>query len=66
MGLLDISRGRFVYVRGLGFKDHGRARNALDPSNRDGAIAIEPWTGVAGMYSPTPSPPTPIAEFPTT
>jgi hypothetical protein len=52
VGLLDIRRGRFVYVRGLGYKDHGLARNALDPSDRDGAIAINPWQGVYGMYQP--------------
>jgi hypothetical protein len=52
VGLLDIKRGRFLYVRGLGYKDHGLAQNALDPSDRDGAIAINPWDGVYGMYQP--------------
>jgi hypothetical protein len=52
VGLLDVKRARFLYVRGLGYKDHGLARNALDPSDRDGAIAIEPWANVAGMYQP--------------
>jgi hypothetical protein len=52
VALLDISRARFLYVRGLGYKDHGLPRNALDPSDRDGAIAIEPWANVFGMYQP--------------
>jgi 2',3'-cyclic-nucleotide 2'-phosphodiesterase / 3'-nucleotidase / 5'-nucleotidase len=52
VGLLDFERARFLYVRGLGYKDHGLARNALDPSDRDGAIAINPWANVAGMYQP--------------
>jgi 2',3'-cyclic-nucleotide 2'-phosphodiesterase / 3'-nucleotidase / 5'-nucleotidase len=52
VGLLDYERARFDYVRGLGFKDHGQTRNALDPSDRDDAIAIEPWENVFGMYQP--------------
>ncbi len=39
-------------MRGLGYKDHGRERNAFDPSDRDGAIAINPWDRVNGMYQP--------------
>jgi hypothetical protein len=49
---LDIRRARFQFVRGLGYKDHGLAQNALDPSDRDGAIAINPWQNVFGMYQP--------------
>jgi 2',3'-cyclic-nucleotide 2'-phosphodiesterase / 3'-nucleotidase / 5'-nucleotidase len=52
VALLDIHRARFLFVRGLGYKDHGLVRNALDPSDRDGAIAIEPWANVFGMYQP--------------
>jgi hypothetical protein len=52
VGWLDIRRGRFQFVRGLGFKQHGLTRNALDPSDRDGAIAINPWQNVFGMYQP--------------
>jgi hypothetical protein len=52
VGYLDVDRGRFEFVRGLGFKDHGRERNALDPSDRDGQIAIRPWANVLGMYQP--------------
>jgi 5'-nucleotidase len=52
VGVLDIERGRFLLVRGLGYKDHGRARNALDPSDEDGGININPWEGLEGMYQP--------------
>jgi 2',3'-cyclic-nucleotide 2'-phosphodiesterase / 3'-nucleotidase / 5'-nucleotidase len=52
VGVLDIERGRFVLVRGLGYKDHGRERNALDPSDEDGGININPWDGLEGMYQP--------------
>jgi hypothetical protein len=52
VGLLDIERGRFLFVRGLGFKDHGLERNALDPSDEDGGININPWDGLEGMYQP--------------
>jgi hypothetical protein len=52
VALLDIDRGRFLYVRGLGYKGHGKERNALDPSDRDGAIAINPWDRLYGMFQP--------------
>jgi hypothetical protein len=52
VGVLDIERARFLYVRGLGLKDHGRERNALDPSDEDGGINIDPWDGLEGMYQP--------------
>ena len=52
VGILDVARARFEVVRGLGFKDHGQARNALDPSDRDGGISIRPRPGVFGMYQP--------------
>ena len=40
------------FIRGLGFKDHGRPENAFDPSDRDGGIHINPWPNVFGMYQP--------------
>lgn len=48
---LDIARKRFTKIAGLGFKDHSLPENALDPSDRDRAIAIAPWP-VVGMYQP--------------
>jgi hypothetical protein len=35
----------------LGTKDHSLMANALDPSDRDGSIAIEPWP-VHGLFQP--------------
>lgn len=52
IGILDVEAAKFRLVRGLGFKDHGLARNALDPSDRDGGIRIAPWPNVVGMYQP--------------
>jgi 2',3'-cyclic-nucleotide 2'-phosphodiesterase / 3'-nucleotidase / 5'-nucleotidase len=52
VGVLDVRRARFEVVRSLGFKDHGKTANALDPSDRDNAIAIAPWKGLFGMYQP--------------
>ena len=51
VGVLDIKNARFQYVRGLGYKDHGLSRNALDPSDEDG-IDIDSWKNVFGMYQP--------------
>lgn len=52
VGVLDVRRARFDVVRSLGFKDHGRTYNALDPSDRDGGIQIAPWDNLFGMYQP--------------
>lgn len=51
LGLLDIVSGRFTALKGLGFKNHKLAANALDPSDRDGAIKIKPYP-VFGLYQP--------------
>jgi 2',3'-cyclic-nucleotide 2'-phosphodiesterase / 3'-nucleotidase / 5'-nucleotidase len=52
VGVLSLPLGRFLAVRALGFKNHGLPRNAFDPSDRDNAIAINPWANVFGMYQP--------------
>ena len=52
VGVLDIRRARFEVVRSLGFKDHGKTANALDPSDKDNAIQIAPWKNLFGMYQP--------------
>jgi hypothetical protein len=51
VGVLDLKKKRFKFVRSLGFKDHGLAANALDPSDEDG-IDIGAWDNVFGMYQP--------------
>jgi hypothetical protein len=51
VGVLDLRKKRFKFVRSLGFKDHGLAANAFDPSDEDG-IDIGTWDNVFGMYQP--------------
>lgn len=51
LGVLDIKRGLFTALRGLGFKDWSQSANQLDPSDRDGAIKLASWP-LQGMYQP--------------
>ena len=51
IAVLDIAAGEFTAIRGLGFKDHLRAGNELDVSDRDGGINIANWP-VYGIYHP--------------
>jgi len=51
IAVLDLDRGVFTEIRPLGLKDHSLPGNELDPSDRDGAIAIASWP-VMGMYQP--------------
>jgi hypothetical protein len=51
IAILDIEKGDFSQLVGLGFKDHSRASNRLDASDRDGGINIAHWP-VFGMYLP--------------
>ena len=48
---IDIGKKKFIEVRGLGYKDHGKVQNALDASKKDGKIDIRPWP-LKGMYMP--------------
>jgi hypothetical protein len=52
IGVLDIDRARFVFVRSLGFKDHGAAGNGIDATDKDSAPTIQPRANVFGMYQP--------------
>jgi hypothetical protein len=49
--VLDVRRGVFTEIAGLGFKDHSLGGNGLDASDRDGANLIANWP-VFGMYQP--------------
>lgn len=49
--VLDIEKSKIVDVFGLGYKKHNRNKNAMDASNKDDAINIQPWP-VRGMYQP--------------
>lgn len=51
VAVLDLASNRITQVLPLGFKDHSVVGNALDPSNKDDAIAIAQWP-VLGMYQP--------------
>lgn len=48
---LDIIKGEFTGVVGLGFKDHSITGNGIDASDRDSTINITTWP-VKGMYMP--------------
>ena len=54
---VDLTAGSVTGVRALGFKDHSRAGNGLDASDRDsptstGSVNIRTWPGLFGMYQP--------------
>jgi DNA-binding beta-propeller fold protein YncE len=51
LAVLDILNTEITAVLPLGTKDHSLADNALDPSDRDGGININPWP-VRGLYMP--------------
>lgn len=48
---VNLRSGKVKDIVPLGYKDHRLVENALDPSNRDDAIAIDNWP-VYGMYQP--------------
>lgn len=49
---IDIPSAKAKRLIPLGFKDHGRAGNELDVSDRDGGIRIKSWPGLYGVYHP--------------
>ena len=51
MAKLDIGSANVTDLYGLGYKKHRLGRNALDASDKDDAINIQPWP-VYGMYQP--------------
>ncbi len=51
LAIVDLDTATVTDIVPLGFKDHSRRGNALDPSNRDDEIAIANWP-VKGMYMP--------------
>jgi DNA-binding beta-propeller fold protein YncE len=51
LAIVDIASATVTSVVPLGTKDHSLARNALDPSDRDGGTRIAPWP-VRGLYQP--------------
>jgi 2',3'-cyclic-nucleotide 2'-phosphodiesterase/3'-nucleotidase/5'-nucleotidase len=51
IAIVDIEMGSITTVVPLGFKDYSLEENAIDASNEDGAINIQPWP-VFGMFQP--------------
>lgn len=49
---VDLASATVTDIHALGFKDHGLARNALDPSDRDDKVALRTYEGLKGMYQP--------------
>ena len=54
---IDVSNAKVVALYPFGFKDHGLAGNGLDVSDADGsngagAINIQTWSNIRGMYMP--------------
>lgn len=48
---IDLSSARIESIMPLGYKDHAKAGNELDPSERDGGVKQGSWP-VKGMYLP--------------
>jgi 5'-nucleotidase len=49
---IDLATATVSGILPLGFKDHGLAANALDPSDRDGRYELRTYEGLYGMYEP--------------
>ncbi len=52
LGVLDIIDGEFDEIIALGFKDYSLDSNSLDASNEDGAINLQSYNNLVGMYQP--------------
>ncbi|MEX2092643.1 MAG: choice-of-anchor I family protein, partial [Pirellulales bacterium] len=51
LAVVDVATARVEKIVGLGFKDHSRAANGFDASDRDGGVHVRRWP-VFGMYQP--------------
>ena len=54
---LDVNNAKVLDIYPLGYKDHGIEGNGMDVSDADGvegagAIKIQPWSNVRGLYMP--------------
>ncbi|WP_394278608.1 choice-of-anchor I family protein, partial [Microbacterium sp.] len=49
---IDLASATVTDIHALGFKDHGLAANALDPSDRDGKVELRTYPGLKGIYMP--------------
>ncbi|KAF8069409.1 Gigasin-3a [Scenedesmus sp. PABB004] len=51
IAVVDVARAEVVNILGLGMKNHSAPGNALDTSDKDGAVNIKPWP-LLGLYQP--------------
>ena len=51
VAVVDIRGGTIKKILPLGFKNYDLAKNAMDPSDKDGGVFLNPWN-VKGMYLP--------------
>jgi DNA-binding beta-propeller fold protein YncE len=51
MATVDVGLARVEQIIGLGLKDHSRAGDGFDASDRDGGVRLRRWP-VFGMYQP--------------
>ena len=52
IAVVDLASATVTAINPLGFKDHGLAANALDPSDRDGVVELRTYEGLKGIYMP--------------
>ena len=49
---IDLNNQRVIAIHPFGVKDYGLAVNAIDASDKDGAVNFSRYPGVVGMYQP--------------
>ncbi|WP_168204072.1 choice-of-anchor I family protein [Aliikangiella coralliicola] len=52
LAVVDLKSKSITGVKGLGYKDHSLARNALDASDKDNKVNITSYDNLYGMYQP--------------
>jgi len=52
IAVIDIAKATVERIMPLGFKDHGRAGNELDTSDKDGGPSLRAWPGLYGVFQP--------------
>ncbi|MCP2635807.1 bifunctional metallophosphatase/5'-nucleotidase [Microbacterium sp. HD4P20] len=52
VAVVDLDSATVTDVWSLGFKGHGLAQNALDPSDKDGGFSLRTFEALKGIYMP--------------
>uniref|UniRef100_UPI003016876F choice-of-anchor I family protein n=1 Tax=unclassified Microbacterium TaxID=2609290 RepID=UPI003016876F len=52
LATVDLAAATVSAIHPLGAKDHGLARNALDPSDKDDVVELRTYDGLKGLYMP--------------